>query len=213
MDLFGLSPERVATRVRLSDEIASLPTAGQSLMIGSTGFCFASLLVFATVALGERWMYRHLGLTGAYASWTLMFILAGGAMLSPLVIGPGRVIRFYFLFSAAFLLYAIGWTVVYFTLGGTAGEWLGSLAGTTLMGLILAWAFSTGRALPKLILALFIANSIGYFLGSACNNLIGGKSGMLLWGVCYGIGLGAGLGYALYLAQAPVRERLRANSL
>ncbi|HZS05889.1 MAG TPA: hypothetical protein VFD58_13705 [Blastocatellia bacterium] len=208
MDLFGLSPDRVAERVRSSGRDAVLPTLAQSLWIGSSGFCSASLLVFATVASGERWMYSNLGLPGAYATWTVIFILAGGAVLSPLVIGPGRVIRFYLLFSAAFLLYAAGWVGAYFTLGGVRGEWLGSFAGTALMGLVLAGAFGAGRDAPKLILSLFAANSVGYFLGEVCASRIQGKTGMLVWGACYGLGLGAGLGYALYRAQAPVRERL-----
>src|SRR5581483_2796872 len=140
---------------------AVLPTLAQSLWIGSSGFCSASLLVFATVASGERWMYSNLGLPGAY-----------------------------------------------FTLGGVRGEWLGSFAGTALMGLVLAGAFGAGRDAPKLILSLFAANSVGYFLGEVCASRIQGKTGMLVWGACYGLGLGAGLGYALYRAQAPVRERL-----
>jgi hypothetical protein len=49
---------------------------------------------------------------------------------------------------------------------------------------------------------LFVANSLGYFLGSALNNSIGGRAGMLLWGTVYGLCLGAGLGAVLYFAQA-----------
>ena len=50
--------------------------------------------------------------------------------------------------------------------------------------------------------ALFVANSAGYFVGSALNDAVGGATGMLLWGAAYGLGLGAGLGAALHLAQA-----------
>jgi hypothetical protein len=48
---------------------------------------------------------------------------------------------------------------------------------------------------------LFIANSAGYFLGSAINEYVGGPSGMLLWGVVYGLFLGAGIGALLSLLQ------------
>ena len=34
---------------------------------------------------------------------------------------------------------------------------------------------------------LFIANSVGYFLGSALNDSVGGKAGMPLWGAAYGV--------------------------
>ena len=49
---------------------------------------------------------------------------------------------------------------------------------------------------------LFIANSIGYFLGSTLNDAVGGRAGMLLWGAVYGLFLGAGLGAVLHLAQS-----------
>jgi hypothetical protein len=55
---------------------------------------------------------------------------------------------------------------------------------------------------------LFIANSAGYFLGELFYNSIRGKIGMLLWGVIYGLCLGAGLGLSLFLAQAPLRKHL-----
>lgn len=208
MNVFGFSPDQVAARVRLAGGVWQPLRLGQSVGFGAAGFCLASLLVFATVAFGERWMYRNLGLTGAYVCWTLLFILAGGGVLSRLVIGPGRLARFYVLFSVAFLAYAVGWVGAYFAMPNRAGEWLGSLAGTLLMGLVLSSAFGALRPALRLIAALFVANSIGYFLGAFLNNTLHGKRGMLLWGVAFGLGLGAGLGAALYFAQAPVRERL-----
>jgi hypothetical protein len=184
----------------------------QSFLFGAIGFCLASLLVFATVAFGERWMYRHLGLTGSYVVWTLLFIAAGGGVLSRLVIGPGRLGRFYLLFSVAFLAYAIGWTSAYFTLHGRAvGESLGAFVGCVLMGLILAWGFGSMRSAFKIISLLFVGNYVGYFVGDFLNNLWRGKLGMLAWGVAFGLGLGAGLGTALYFAQSPARELLNRN--
>lgn len=209
VNLFGLTPDRVVTRIRLLSAEPRVPTLLYSLWFGGLGFCLASLVVFATVAFGERSMYRYFGLSGAYAVWTLLFILGGGGVLSALVIGPSRLIRFYLLFSVAFFFYAASWIVAYFTLRSATGEWVGSFVGSVLMGLILAVAFGARQSLLKLILGLFLANSAGYFLGDLLNNAIGGKLGMLLWGAVYGLGLGAGLGYALYLAQAPVRDRLR----
>ncbi len=171
------------------------------LVTGAAGFCLASLCVFATVAFAERWMYNTLGLAGAYIVWTLLFILLGGGVLSPLLVGrrPGW---FYVLFSLAFLAYAIGWTGAYFTLRGAAGEWAGSFAGSVLMGLVFAVGFKTLPAAPSLCALLFVANSIGYFSGSALNDSVGGKTGMLLWGAAFGLALGAGLGASLYIAQS-----------
>lgn len=208
MDMFGLTSDRVMMRIHQNGLRSSIPSLGRSLLIGGFGFCFASLLVFATVAFAERWMYRNLGLGGAYAVWTVLFILLGGASLSPLVIGPGRLLRFQFLFGTAFLLYAVAWVGSYFTLRGVAGEWAGSLAGSILMALAIALAFGVIKTFFAQAVALFIANSAGYFLGAAIHYSIQGKIGMLLWGVIYGLFLGAGLGLSLFLAQAPLRSQL-----
>jgi len=208
MSLFGLSADQIVARVRSSGSKVRPPTLNHSVWFGAVGFCLASVLVFATVAFGERWMYRHLGLTGAYIFWTAAFIAAGGGVLSRLVIGPGKLARFYALFSLAFLAYAVGWVAAYFSMPNRAGEWLGSIAGAVLMGLVLAWAFGAMGSLLKIIAVLLVGNSAGYFLGDFLNSSLRGKAGMLAWGVAYGLGLGAGLGAALYFAQSPVRERL-----
>ena len=70
------------------------------------------------------------------------------------------------------------------------------------MGSVLAVALGAARSALNLSGALFVANSLGYFLGSALNNSLGGRAGMLLWGTAYGLCLGAGLGAVLHFAQA-----------
>jgi hypothetical protein len=208
MDMFGLTSDRVAARIQNDKSSISIPSLGRSLLIGSFGFCLASLCVFATVAFAERWMYRNLGLSGAYIVWTVLFILLGGALLSPLVIGLDRLWRFQLLFGATFLLYAIGWVGSYFTLRGVAGEWVGSLAGSLLMALVICLAFGVLKTFFTQPALLFIANSAGYFLGGLLDSMIRGKTGMILWGVIYGLCLGAGLGLSLFHAQAPLRNHL-----
>jgi hypothetical protein len=208
LDMFGLTSDRVMARIQQNGAHSSIPSLGRSLLIGSFGFCLASLCVFATVAFAERWMYRSLGLSGAYAVWTVLFIFLGGALLSPLVIGPGRLWRFQLVFGMAFLLYAVGWVGSYFTLRGVAGEWVGSLIGSILMALVVAQAFGVMKTFFAQAASLFIANSAGYFLGDLLNNSISGKTGMLLWGVMYGLFLGAGLGLSIFLAQTPLRNQL-----
>jgi hypothetical protein len=179
-----------------------VPSLLRSLVLGGINFGLASLAVFATVAFAERWMYLTLGLAGAYIVWTALFILLGGGALHPLVVGPRRGARFFLLFTLSFIAYAVGWIAAYFLVRGTAGEWLGSLFGSVLMALILAAGFGVLRTeLARVALVLFVANSIGYFLGSAVNAAIPRPTGMLLWGVLYGVFLGAGMGAALHLAQ------------
>lgn len=178
------------------------PSFARSLVTGGIGFCLVSLSVFATVAFAERWMYARLGSFGAYLAWTALFILLGGGVLGSLVVGRWRLPRFYLLFGAAFFAYAAGWVGAYFSLRGAAGEWVGSLAGSLLMGLVLAAGLGAARSALKLAVTLFAANSAGYFLGSALNEIVRGPAGMLLWGAVYGLLLGAGLGAALSFAQA-----------
>jgi hypothetical protein len=212
MNLFGLTPDQVIARIKQAGQNSPIPSLKQSLLTGSFGFTGASLIVFATVAFAERWMYRNLGLSGAYLAWTLLFIGLGAGLLSPLVIGPGRLRRFFPLFAVAFLLYAVGWVGAYFSLRGTTGEWVGSLLGSLLMALVIAAGFGALYTFPRLFLVLLLANSAGYFLGAWLDSTVRGKAGMVLWGLTYGLGLGAGLGWSLYLAQTPLRARLEADS-
>ncbi len=191
----------------MSGRRGGVPSLARSLVTGGLGFCLASLCVFATVAFAERWMYTRLGLLGAYLAWTALFILLGGGALGSLAVGRWRLPRFYMLFGAAFFAYAAGWVGAYFVLRGAAGEWVGSLAGSLLMGLVLAAGFGAARSFLKLSVTLFVANSLGYFLGSALNETLRGRAGMLAWGAVYGLWLGAGLGAALHFAQARHAER------
>lgn len=183
-------------------DVDAPPSLLRSVLTGALGFCVASLCVFATVAFAERWMYALLGLVGAYVAWTALFILLGGGALGMLVVGRWRLPRFYALFGLAFFAYAAGWVGAYFTLRRAAGEWAGSLVGCVLMGSVFALGFGALRSTLKLSAVLFIAHAVGYFLGSALNDAVGARAGMLLWGGVYGLCLGAGLGAALHFAQA-----------
>lgn len=185
----------------MTNQSKTLPSLARSIAIGALGFGVASLCVFATVAFGERWMYTQLGLLGAYLVWTILFILLGGAVFGSLVVGRWRLPKFYLLYGSAFFAYAVGWIGAYFTLRNTAGEWIGSIAGSILMALVFALGFGAIRSLVKLSAILFVSNSVGYFVGSALNDYIGGQGGMLLWGIVYGLGLGAGMGAVIWFAQ------------
>jgi hypothetical protein len=182
-------------------ETAEVPSLGRSLMIGGLGFGLVSLFVFATVAFAESWMYMRLGLPGSYLVWIALFIFLGGEVLGQLVVGRWRLPRFYLLFGLAFFAYATGWISAYFALGGMLGEWIGSLIGSLLMGSVLAIGFGAARSALRLSAVLFVANSVGYFVGAALNDAVRGPAGMLVWGAAYGLFLGAGLGALIHFAQ------------
>jgi hypothetical protein len=80
-----------------------MPTnLSRAVLKGGIGFCLVSLVVFATVAYGEGWMYARLGRLGAYVAWTLAFILLGGFVLGSVVEGRWRLPKFYLLWGLAF---------------------------------------------------------------------------------------------------------------
>jgi hypothetical protein len=204
MNSFQMTPDR-------SGDALTVVSLKRSLITGAIGFGLVSLCVFATVAFAQGWMYKHLGVFGAYIVWIALFILLGGAALSPLVIGPRRLLRFYALFGVAFFAYGISWMESYFTLKNTTGEWIGSLAGSVSMALVFAAGFKALRSALVLSAVLFVANSIGYFGGLIFYSPLGEITGLLIWGAFYGLCLGAGLGAVLYIAQSQrtVHERLK----
>ena len=175
--------------------------AARAVVTGAVGFAVVSLCVFATVAFGESWMYRHLGLLGAYLAWIVLFILLSGAVFGSLVVGRWRLPKFYLLWTLAFFAYAAAWMVAYFTLGRTTGELVGALAGSILMALVLAGGFGSLHSLVKVSGVLFVGNALGYFLGAAIFDSSRTEVGMLLFGVVYGLFFGAGIGAALHLVQ------------
>lgn len=225
MKWLHLDPESLLARATESGLPPRLPTRGQSIVRGSLGFGVVSVIVFGVWALAGRWLSGHFGEAGFYAVCALIFIGLSGIALSPLVIGPVSPGRFNGLFALAFGAYAVAWCIAWFALRGKPGEWAGSLGGTLAMGLVLSNAFRARERRLQIILVLFISHSAGYFLGGLlydfCRSESGrvwlgnlldrnarAKTGMILWGLAYGIGFGGGLGYALYHCQATVRTKL-----
>lgn len=175
------------------------------ILTAGIGFSIASLCVFGTVAVAQDWMYRHLGGTAAYIVWIVLFIVLGGRALNSLVMEPRRRSRFYVIFGLAFFAYGISWMAAFFTFRNAVGEWLGSFVGSVCMALVFAAWFGVLRSAPLFGALLFVANSIGYFLGSLLFYSFSHDVGLLVWGPFYGFCLGAGLGTVLYLAQQQLK--------
>lgn len=225
MSWFQLDPNSVIRRVQANGKPAEIPSLGTSLRRGTVGFTLLSLAGFAPWVIAGSWFYRNMGETGLYAVCALVFIGLSGPLLHRLIIGPVSLPRFYKLFSAAFAAYAILWIIGWMTLRGHPGSLAGLFAGTAAMGWMLACAFDAKESTLKVVAALFVLNAIGYFVGgwvegtviqmkefpllgqtmSRSTHLMIAKS---LWGVFYGLGFGAGMGFAFHICQKKTRTML-----
>ena len=182
-------------------QTAPVPSLQRAIVTGALGFCLVSLCVFATVAYGEEWLYRNLGVLGSYLVWTVLFVVLSGAVFGSLVRGRWRLPRFYLPWTVAFFAYAASWTAAYFSLRRTTGEFVGALVGSILMAVVLAAGFRALRSIVKLAAVIFVANALGYFIGAAIFTSLLNETGMLLFGAVYGLFFGAGIGAALHFAQ------------
>ncbi|MDQ3622241.1 MAG: hypothetical protein M3463_07100 [Verrucomicrobiota bacterium] len=208
MAWFQLDPQSLAGRVRTAAGPTRPPTLAASVLRGVAGFTLMSVAGFAPWAFFARWFYRRVGEAALYASCAAVFIGLSGLLLHRLMIGPGSMRRFYKLFAFAFAAYAIVWTVCWMWLGADSGSIAGLLGGTGVMGAMLAFAFDAQRQVLKIIAALFVLSSLGYYAGEWIYWELAPwhpLAAMLLWGVFYGIGFGAGLGLAFYLCQSSAR--------
>jgi hypothetical protein len=176
-------------------------------------FTIVSIAGFLPWPIFDRWFHgmREMHL---YVACTAVFIALSGPCLHRLILGPGSLARFYKLFTLAFLAYAAAWVALWVALRGDAGSIGGLLGGTTVMGAILTLAFDAPRAMPRVIAALFVLNTLGYYAGGWFEGKLivdHRLAAMLLWGACYGIGFGAGLGIAFHFCQEKARAILRSN--
>jgi hypothetical protein len=203
MALFQLDPASIAARVHGSGKAARLPTLRSSILRGVIGFSIVSVAGFLPWPIMDRW-FGHSNEMQLYLACTAVFI--------GLIIGPGSLSRFYKLFSLAFIAYAAVWVTFWVALRGDAGSLAGLLGGTAVMGALFAFAFDTPGAIPKVILTLFVLNTLGYYAGGKIEGKLAidhRLAAMLLWGAGYGIGFGAGLGAAFHFCQEQARALLR----
>jgi len=202
MSWFELDPENLAARMNAGPSEPK-PTLASHVLRGMTGFTIVSVAGFAPWALGGKWFHQSVGEVGMYIACAVVFIGLSGPLLHKLIFGGGLA-RFYKLFGIAFTLYAIAWIAGWMTLRGHIGGLVGLFAGTALMGLVFASAFDAWGAAPQVIAVLFATNAAGYFAGGVVEGLVAHSNmtiAMLLWGVCYGLGFGSGLGMAFYFCQ------------
>ena len=164
---------------------------------GALGFGVVSTLVFSTVAFAERWMYQNLTVPGAYVVWTVLFLVASPVAFMPLVPMTATRRMFPVWFNIAFLAYCALWCAGWFVSPNTLGELVGCTAGSIAMAGVLVLRGFVRKPFGTAGLVLAACNLLGYFAGGFLNAKLGGPSGMLIWGLLFGAGTGAGIGAIL----------------
>lgn len=225
MSWFQLDPQSIANRTHAS----AVPSLGTSLWRGIIGFTIVSIAGFVPWGVFGKWFRGHGGELTMYIVCAVVFIVLSGLLMHRLILGQGSLSRFYKLFSPAFAAYSVAWIAGWMLLRGHPGSIVGLLSGTAIMGIMLVAAFDAWGQVVKVILALFVLNSVGYFIGGVLEtNMLAMPSVTVLgftlsdaaqrmvakmqWGVWYGIGLGAGLGVAFHLCQAKARALIAAKT-
>jgi len=159
---------------------------------GAIGFGAVSTAAYAVWAFGGKWFGRHGGDAAMYPVIAVVFIGLSGLLLHPLAGGVGR---FYRAFVPAFVAYAAVWCAAWFLIKKRPGEWVGSAAGSAVFALVAGALLGNLRRWPKAAVVLFAVHSAGYFLGGELFYSMKSTLGMLGWGLLYGLGFGAGIGY------------------
>ena len=80
--MFGLDPQSIADRVKVSGQSPGVPTLGESVLRGMIGFTLVSLSGFAPWVLAGRWFYRNVGELGLYVACAIVF-MASSPRLRP----------------------------------------------------------------------------------------------------------------------------------
>jgi hypothetical protein len=227
--MFGLDPQSIVARAKTSGRVVHVPSLGESVLRGMIGFTLVSLGGFAPWVLAGQWFYRNTGELGLYVVCAVGFMGLSGVLLHRLIIGPGSQARFYQIFSLAFVGYSVAWTIGWMAFRGMTGSVVGALAGIAVMGGILAIGFAAPGAFLKIFAVLLLANVAGYFIGEWAHHAVlalkeGNASGIELekstratlskatWGLFYGLGFGAGIGWAFYFCQTEARELIKRSA-
>ena len=182
---------------------------------GSLGFAVVSIAAFSVWAFGAGWFRNLGGELGMYAAIAAVFLGLSGLVLGPLA---GGAVRFYKAFLPAFFIYAVVWTAAWFGLHGRLGEWTGAGAGCIAFAWIAMKMLGSTRGWLIAALALFVLHTAGYFAGDwsmydvfVPKARAAGKGtpdfqhymtlAKLSWGLFYGLGFGAGIGWVFNRAR------------
>lgn len=179
---------------------------------GAIGFALVSVAAFSVWAFAAKAFRNFGGELGMYAVIAGVFLGLSGLLLGPLAGGIGR---FYRAFLPAFLVYAVVWCIAWFGLKGRTGEWVGAALGCVVFTLISTKLLGSSRGWVVALLGLFVLHTAGYFAGDWAmydywlsaeriqelrkpEKAQAALLGKLSWGLFYGLGFGAGIGWVFH---------------
>lgn len=178
-----------------SEPITDKPSVRSILMAGLR-FSIVGLAGFAPWVFGAGKFHSTATL---YTACAIPFFALGGLALYPDVRGKLGLIKSYLLFFAGFFTFAGAWCLVYLTMHGKHGEVFGALLGTAALCLVIRSAIGKRSRFLEALGVVFTLFTVGYFIGDWLFYKVIPRSfaswGQLSWGVCFGFGFGAGLGW------------------
>lgn len=163
----------------------------RDVLRGSLGFAAVSVAAFSV------WAFGPLKGAAMYAAVAAAFIVLTGFALHPLAATPRDFVK---AFIPAFVAYAVVWTAFWMELKFKGRDYAGAAAACAIFTGILGRVLGGRRAWPKAFLVTLATHSLGYWLGGVvCYQVFShDKIGMLSWGLFYGLGFGAGIGYSFH---------------
>jgi hypothetical protein len=188
-----------------------------AILNGAWRFALVSVLAFGFWALESKILPRNFGEAWTFAGCLLFFVLFTEIFMVKLVREPDARRKFNRSFLPAFIIYAIVWSAFWFALHSRAGEWLGSALGCAAFAAILGRQLGAKSGYAQVIIFLIATHAAGYFLGGKVFYMARNPPDFLaswpkqdiwmlakfMWGLCYGLGFGAGIGYAFHIFQRP----------
>lgn len=187
----------------------------RAILSGAWRFGVVSLIAFGFWAFDSKILPKRFGEVGTFVGCLVVFVAFAEIFLIGLVQPPDARRKFNRSFPLAFIVYSIVWSACWFALKFGKGEWLGSGLGCAAFAAILGWRLGARNGYCKVILFLIITHAAGYFLGGkafymarhppqALSSLSKEEiwtAAKLVWGLSYGLGFGAGIGYAFDVFQ------------
>ena len=144
---------------------------------------------------------------GMFALIAVVYLAGTGLVLCGLLKGVNRLQRFYAMFLPAFAGYAVLWSLAWFALKRGVGEWIGATLGTTFFSWMIWSCLRRPLGFWLGAFVLFALHTLGYLIGGVWmyRLLDRGIEGWeqfhvavvakLGWGLFYGLGFGAGIGF------------------